>query len=396
MPFISPFLEMDRRKSERSKAMFDSSMGLANAISKGSLSLDSLLKEEEDRKRKYEQQLFENQQAIEKGSRDAARDKATAEYQKGMLDQQKNRDEQAAHQFEANAKRLSSLDQAKVAQDSLNNARDLLSRHVAAGIQQGMSPEQIAEGARTTPGLEDITGDEEVYGEYLNQKNAMEARDRELGVKEKRAAAAKTAANRPRGTGTPSRAAAQFSGLTAGERNKVAQSTMTIDILSRVENDVKSGRADPGPVSNIMGAVRQFMGIRNSGSDAVRAQMAGVVNMALNEQFGSAVSAGEMKRALEELPTFKDDQEGFLALLKNLRMKSAVRINSIVDTATRDAKARGVPTNLPEAFGTMDPMTGQRMGAAGPAPGATPESISGMSDDDIKRRIAELRAGKGK
>lgn len=396
MPFISPYLEMDRRRTERSNAAFDRSMGLANSLSKGALDLDSLLKEEEDRKRKYEQQLFENQQKIAEGKRSAARDKANADYQTGMLRGQENRDKEAAETNKANRERLGRLDEERSAKDRLQAARDLLSRHVAAGIQQGMTPEQIAQGARETPGLGEITGDEEVFAEYQIQKSDLDKQDRELDIKGERAEAAKITATRPRAAPRVAADNPKFSGLTAGERTKVAQSMTTIEILTQVEDDVRSGRADPGPVSNIMGAVRQFLGIRNSADDATRAQMAGVVNMALNEQFGSAVSAGEMKRALEELPTFKDDQEGFLALLQNLRRKSAIRVNSIVDTATRDAQARNVPTNLPGAFGRIDPMTGRRSGQSTNPFGVTPDSISNMSDEDIKRRIAELRAKKGR
>lgn len=345
---ILPLLEL---RSRRGRGSVQDAASVGRAFGDGMLTLDDLKKRYDEQQAKMAQQTFENEQTLADAERrDRQLDQTDAAYQLdrdqfGLL---KGKDDRAAAD-EARALKTKGIS------DVVRGARGRGIMNLHDLVTSG-DPDNL------TAQFGDM-GHEEIDSEFARQK----AEEEDLTTKAKMADAALINAKRPRVASNP-----KLPGLSAAERETVATTEVQHDLLSKIEQSVMAEKSDPGPISNFLAGLRRQIGMRNVTDDVEIARLASVVNTEMNRLYGAALSEHELARAMQEMPQWKDNNEGFLAMLRLYKQKVAATRNKTVDVAGRNARVITGKATVEDAF----PPIGGEPAAAAPTPAPAPAPVS--------------------
>jgi hypothetical protein len=111
--------------------------------------------------------------------------------------------------------------------------------------------------------------------------------------------------------------------------------------MDRVIDAVKSGKADPGPISAIMADVRRAIGAFKAGDDDTLAEMDATFTEEMNRLFGTAMSKGELQRSARFIPNWNRDDEGLVAMLEVMKRKGLEQRAATVEVAATNIDAKG-------------------------------------------------------
>lgn len=352
---ILPLLDL---RSRRARDSINQTGNIGRSFGDAMLTIDDLRKQQEEMDRKIKQQTFENEQAVGKAERDA---QTLAVNERGVKVQEGNL---GINQGELGIKQA---DDAREAEAVRVKGRDAAVSDVVARRRQRSKDGELVALSDLMEDMNQFTYDDVEPAMLEGEWARMEGADAELANKTKLADAAKINAQRPRVASQP-----KMPGLSAAERETVATTTTQLATLDRIEQDILANRVDPGPLSNIGATLRRAVGLRGTNDDMAIRDLASVINKQMNLAYGAALSEHELSRALKEMPDFKDDNDGFLRMIRAYRAQLAMGADAVTSVAGRDAKVRTGQSTIEKEFPPMaTPPTG-----AGPGPAGAPPPVS--------------------
>lgn len=396
MPYRDPLLALDELERDRTVGVFNALNKAGMGVSKSVLDYDSLLKEEEERRNELAQKAIENARADRQQDRADREEVSLNEWRRAQTDMQKEQNRRLVDNDQYGRSRDTLGDEKKNAATNLTNTVRTALNEGATGNDALRRALEILDAdpiAKKHLRWQDVQAEiDRQTKEDADRKADEEYRNRIAGARETTAdAAAKRAARPPAargGAGLP-----KAEGLSAGERSDVARIDANIPSMDRVIEAIKSGKADPGPISNLMVKVRSLVGAYKQGDDDTVAEMDATFTEEMNRLFGTAMSAGELARSARFIPNWSRDDQGLIALLEVMKRKGMEQRLAVIETAATNIDAKGGNGDaLRSAFGYAPKRAPEQAGAGGApsAPSAPPAKKAGP-----KKEVPPKNAGEG-
>lgn len=299
MVYRNPYLRLDELKTARDDEQFERNVQTSRQFAEMPLALDKLMKENESRAQKIEQQKFENKSATDK----------QAEVGRANLagEAETNRTNLAKEGIGTGKVEVSKASEARRGKTAEQKSSDKVLEDVAFGrisTTPDLDDDAIVDSILAQPGQEGYNPDQvsaavararmRVQGEKFKQDTTNE----KLGMEKQRITDARARANRPRAPAAPRPrfVGEAFTNKVGEMRSLQAKAKAILDEVETIDD------SKIGLLEDLKEKYGSIVGIQDN---QTRMQYASLFNNILKLRSGTAVTPNELTRLEQEIPSWR-------------------------------------------------------------------------------------------
>lgn len=371
MPYRSSFLRLDELKTAREDDEFERNLQNSRQFAQAPLTLDKMLKENEDRANKIKQQQRDNEykdaELLEKGMHNDALESVA---------------KQNAETGAVNAGTGKGNLDLKTNKFSTKEGKDNLMQIVAGRLATNPEAldEDVIKSISAQPGMEGYNEDQVAYALSEARRKAAESKSK-LDLDSAREDSTRAQANlyRKKYNAVAKAATPKEQKATAGERGKIAAAKADVARMDALLDDISEAEnSQTGVVSVIENAVGKYIREQdNTLKQRFEQELAGV----RHDLFGATLSDNEWKAFIDAYPQWGNNKNVLLATVQGIRDRKQMEADSLLSTM----KDFGVGT------GTAKPIGKKGMSSPGiSVKPATPPAIKqGQKRSDYARELMQ-------
>jgi hypothetical protein len=172
--------------------------------------------------------------------------------------------------------------------------------------------------------------------QYKQDSLDLRAKDIDSKIKERDAKISKLKQRVPKGVKPDIR------GLTQGQIKVMTEARMDFERNSDVIADIVEGRYEPGLVNGLEERIRNYLRFRSTDQAGAAAKLALTTNKYVNDNFGATVTTHEFENALKAIATTYDDPDVLIMFLENLKEEAAKKHDYTLEYAEKGRRS-GTP-----------------------------------------------------